>query len=352
MGDTLLFSCVLQDLRAAFPAAHLTHICTKQNLAAAEIIPGADAQLLVRLTEPLQTCRRLRAQRFDVLFDFTSWQRLTAFYTLLAGAGYTLGFEKPGQARSGGYDRNALHREDRHEIENFRALLRASGIVPSLSIGHDPGVVLPTIEKEELPFAREADLVVLHPWASGQRSTLREWPVARWVELACRLSRPDTLFLVTGGPGARRRSVPLVAQMQAAGLRATAFISPDGFRTLTHLLLRSRVVITVNTGVMHLAAIAGARTVAINGPNRNGRWGPVGPHAIVVEAPGPGCGFLHLGFNFDGNPLDCMERITVNMVAQAAELLTIPLWPARYASRPSTLRRTEVDAERVLEEVM
>ena len=352
LGDTLLFSGALRDLRAAFPAAHITHICTKQNLAAAEIIPGADAQVLVRLTEPLQTCRRLRAQRFDVLFDFTSWQRLTAFYTWLAGAGYTVGFATPGQARSGGYDCTAPHGHDRHEIENFRRLLRASGVVPPESIGHDPGVVLPAMEQTELPFAEEADLVVLHPWASGQRSTLREWPEERWVELACRLAKPGTLFLVTGGPGDRRRTTPLLAQLLAAGLRAEAFISPDGFRTLAHLLLRSRVVVTVNTGVMHLAAIAGARTVAINGPNRNSRWGPIGPRAIGVEAPGPGCGFLHLGFNFDGNPVDCMERITVDMVAQAAELLTMPLWPARYVSRPGVPRRAHVDAGRVLEEVV
>jgi heptosyltransferase I len=69
---------------------------------------------------------------------------------------------------------------------------------------------------------------------------------------------------------------------------------------------------------MHLAAIVGAPTVSINGPNRNGRWGPVGPRAIGVEAPGEGCGYLHLGFDFDGQATDCMERITVDMVVDAA----------------------------------
>ena len=85
------------------------------------------------------------------------------------------------------------------------------------------------------------------------------------------------------------------------------------------MLRRARVVVSVNTGVMHLAAIVGAPTVSINGPNRNGRWGPVGPRALGVEAPGPGCGYLHLGFNFDGQATDCMERISVEQVATAAE---------------------------------
>ena len=134
---------------------------------------------------------------------------------------------------------------------------------------------------------------------------------------------------------------PFVAALKQADLRAQAFVSPDGFQTLTHLLRRARIVVTVNTGVMHLAAIAGARTVAINGPNRNGRWGPVGPRAVGVEAPGSGCGFLHLGFNFHGNPRDCMERISVDAVFAACQALlaaTDETAPQDSSARSSSLQ--------------
>ena len=106
--------------------------------------------------------------------------------------------------------------------------------------------------------------------------------------------------------------------MQAEGLNAVAFVGTDGFKSLARMLAHARCVVSVNTGVMHLAAIVGAPTVSINGPNRNGRWGPIGPRALGVEAPGEGCGYLHLGFNFDGQATDCMERITVDDVAAAA----------------------------------
>src|ERR1700712_3415278 len=81
LGDTLLFSAALQDVRAAYPKAHITHICTRQNIAAAEIIPGAADRLLIDLKQPWSSIRSLRAMHFDALLDFTSWQRLTAFYT-------------------------------------------------------------------------------------------------------------------------------------------------------------------------------------------------------------------------------------------------------------------------------
>jgi heptosyltransferase-3 len=320
LGDTLLFSGPLQDLRAALPEAHIVHLCMQQNLAAAEIIPGADKRVLIDLTKPPETIRRIRAQRFDVLLDFTSWQRLTAFYTMLSGAQFTVGFHSPGQYRSRGYDRVVSHTADRHEVDNLRALLAGSGVVPPVIHPHAPAVVIS--ENGPAPLAEERDLVVFHPWASGQNSVLREWPEDRWVELARRLVRPETLFVITGAPSDKPRMTPLLERLEAAGLRAVPFVSPDGFLSLTRLLRRSRLVASVNTGVMHLAAIAGAPTVSLNGPTAEHRWGARGRCCANVQPADGSGGYLHLGFEFKGQPTDVIERITVDQVAEACEALT------------------------------
>ena len=313
LGDTLLFSSVLQDLRAHFGrSVEIVHFCMKPNLAAAEIIPGADRRVVIDLTNPVATIKQLRSEQVDVLFDFSSWQRLTAFYSLMAGAKFTAGFTTAGQYRGRGYDLQVVHRDDRHEVDNFRAILQLLAI----PTGAEPRVVLSDGLPDELSSVH--DIVVFHLWASGQRSWLREWPEDRWIAVAQQLAGPETVFAITGAPSDMARTEPFLHKMRTAGLQAVAFAGSDGFRGLTRLLLRVRVVVSVNTGVMHLAAIVGTPTVSINGPNRNGRWGPVGPRAIGVEAPGEGCGYLHLGFNFDGQPTDCMERITVDMVVAAA----------------------------------
>jgi heptosyltransferase-3 len=318
LGDTLLFSGALRDIRAwcdrqGGGGIEIVHFCMKQNVAAAELIAGADRRVLVDLTKFGESIRRMRAERVDVLLDFTSWQRLTAFYSMMAGARFTAGFQTAGQYRGRGYDVAMEHRSDRHEVENFRALLGAVGIAAGL----EPQVTVPAVAEEPLAAAR--DVVVFHLWASGTRSWLREWPEERWVALAERLSGPETVFAITGASSDLERTEPFVRRMTAAGLNAVAFVGTDGFVSLAHLLLRARAVVSVNTGVMHLAAVLGAPTVSINGPNRNGRWGPVGRCAVGVESPGEGCGYLHLGFDFDGRATDCMERITVEMVAAAVE---------------------------------
>jgi ADP-heptose:LPS heptosyltransferase len=159
------------------------------------------------------------------------------------------------------------------------------------------------------------------------RSYTREWPEDRWVTLAKRLAALQgggkMLFVITGSPSDQVRSDPFVRKLRELGLEAETFVGRDGFATLCQILLHARLVVSVNTGVMHLSAILNAPTISLNGPNSNGRWGPVGSRAIGIESPGKGCGYLHLGF--ESGATDCMERITVEMVLAAADdLLGIP----------------------------
>ena len=318
LGDTLLFSAVLADLRAHYPAAHITHFCMKQNLAAAQIVPGADQRILISLTDPAAAIRLLRAQSLDLLVDFTAWQRLTAFISLMSGARFTAGFRSPGQHRSRGYDLAVLHRRDQHELENFRDLLRALQIPAT----HQPAVLLAQPATEPLPG--DSDLVALHLWASGNRSHLREWPETNWLELARQLARPGSLFVVTGAPSDLPRISPFVAQLEQAGMRATAFVSPDGFVSLAHVLRRARLLVSVNTGVMHLAAILGTPTLSLNGPTAGHRWGPWGRRVRGIAPLDGSGGYLHLGFEFDRQPEDVMQRITVDQAVAAATELGAP----------------------------
>jgi heptosyltransferase-3 len=239
----------------------------------------------------------------------------SALYAFTSGARYTAGFLTPGQNRSRGYDRTVEHRNDRHEMENFAALLHGSGLGTEMP-SHAPTVQVGEIDA--MPFASEHALVVFHAWASGQRSWLREWPQERWIALAQELAQDRTLFVITGAPADAPRIGLLVDALRSAGLRAEGFVSPDGFRSLIHLLQRAKLVISVNTGVMHLAAVAGARVIGLSGPTSDLRWGPRGPYAIGIQASGGDCGYLNLGFEFDGHATDCMERISVDQVLLAA----------------------------------
>jgi ADP-heptose:LPS heptosyltransferase len=88
-------------------------------------------------------------------------------------------------------------------------------------------------------------------------------------------------------------------------------------REVLDVLARSRGVVSVNTGTMHLAAAVGAPTVALNGPTSDRRWGPLGELTASVNSELDGCGYLNLGSEYDGRRQDCMLGISVERVLEA-----------------------------------
>jgi len=51
-------------------------------------------------------------------------------------------------------------------------------------------------------------------------------------------------------------------------------VGRDGLGEIARALMHAEVLVSVNTGIMHLGAILGVPTVSINGPTSSRRWGP------------------------------------------------------------------------------
>jgi ADP-heptose:LPS heptosyltransferase len=311
LGDTILNSAALQDIRAHYPDARILYFSTPTNGVAVKLLDGIDEIVPINVTKPWETLRTIRNCKLDLLVDFTSWQRLTAFFSALSGAKYRVGYRTPNQYRHWHYDLTADHSAKLHEVDNYRSLIRALGVKtnaePRLSVTRPARI-----------SGNSDSLFVFHPWATGDKHALREWPNDKWVEFAMQFKSLNPEIVITGAPAQGVRSQQLCEQLHSAGLNAKPFVGSNGLDSLCTLLCEADLVVSVNTGVMHLAAVIGAPTIGLNGPNSSHRWGPVGPLAVAVDPHGGKGGFLHLGFEFDGNPTDCMERTRVQDVVDAA----------------------------------
>jgi len=320
LGDTLLASAAVQDVREVYPNATLIVFATSANAAAAELLPSVDAIEFLTLTRPVKAIQTLRHSRVDMMLDFSAWQRVTAIYTLLSGAKFTVGFERSGQYRHRGYDLTVAHRGDCHEIDNLRRLTHALGARYHAS----PALVLPSLP---LPRAIEENqsVIVFHPWASGARCWMREWPEARWAELAGELSKLDSLrgciIFITGSLADRSRCHSLCDKIEARDVHAELLIGRSGLGEVAQVLRHARLLVSVNTGIMHLGAIVGAPTISLNGPTSGLRWGPVGPRVANVAPHDGSGGYLDLGFEYRGHTGNVMDKILVADVVSAAERL-------------------------------
>jgi len=125
--------------------------------------------------------------------------------------------------------------------------------------------------------------VVLNLGASKPEN---RWPAARFGELGRRvLAELDLPLVLTGGPG----DEPLGAEAWAAlgpAPEARNLVGRTRLLELLELLRRARLVVSCDTGPMHLAAAVQTPVVALFGPANPSRTGPFGERNRVVRAPG------------------------------------------------------------------
>lgn len=330
IGDLLLLSALITALRERLPHAHIALLTSRANAATACLIPDIDQSAAFAVTDVAAMTSWLRAQHLDVLFDSTQWARLGAVLCNVSNAGITVGFDTQGQHRAFGYTCKAPHRNDRHEVENFMELGRA--LYPDLRGA--PRLALPQRPPDDLPAelcgrlepAGEAgdalpQRVYLHMWPSGANAWLKEWPAENWNALASRLGDKGVEVYLTGSPAdAPRNDAFLRAH---PGCPAVSLAGRTSLAGLAWLFSRASAVVSVNTGTMHLAAIAGAPTVGLHGPTNPLRWGPVGRHVrALLPHKGP-YAYLNLGFEYPRPHTPCLDSLPVEDVMDALHSLSL-----------------------------
>lgn len=312
IGDTVLLSAIVRDLATALPDAEVVFFSGLDNATTAELLDGVSQVVSVPISRPLRTVRRLRESRVDVLLDFGAWPRIEALETALSGARYTVGFRTPGQRRHYAYDAAVTHSAAVHELENYRRVVEVIGVESRSLPRLDPPGKLPP---DMLP---DRDYVVLHLWPGGYRSELKEWPLDRWRELAEALAAQDLAVVLTGGRDDFVRAEAFAHECGPPVINAAGRFT---IHETLDVLARSRAVVSVNTGTMHLAAAVGAPTVALNGPTSERRWGPLNERTVSVNSTYDGCGYLNLGSEYAGRREDCMLGISVERVLEATASL-------------------------------
>lgn len=307
IGDTVVATGALEDLRAAHPDARIVLFVTANNASFARLLSVPDAIIELPVRQVWRAVSAIRAEHCDVVIDLGAWRRFDAVLAMLSGARAQVGLRTPGQFRHYGYDVVVDHARA-HEIENDRNVLAAVGVdsksEPHLGLPDDATVPL------DQPY------VVFQLWPGGANFEVRSWPTANWLDLARALVARGLDIVLTGGPGDIEVNQDLVDAWTHEGIRAHNAAGGTWPQSLEWLEYAVGVV-SVNTGVMHVAAALGTPTVALNGPTSGTRWGPRGRYTRCVASPMIPDGYLNLGFEQDDRYRDCMQSITVEMVLAA-----------------------------------
>jgi lipopolysaccharide heptosyltransferase II len=307
IGDVLLSTVVLKNLRAAFPQATIDFLTERPSR---EVLAGNPDLHETVIFDPKQESgpgliAMIRRRRYDLVLDLFGNPR-SAIVTLLSGARYRVGYRFSWRRHC-----YTIVVEPRggevHNTEFNLDALRAIGVPIVSSRPQFP--VSEEAEQFADAFLREAGLagrtvVALNP---GGGWYTKRWRAAQFAQLGA-MVRPDARVLLIWGPGEREEAERVRTLMGGDAL----LIPPTNLKQLASILKRCSLLVTNDSGPMHIAAAMDTPVVAIFGPTNPALQGPVGgDHEIVRNEQ-----LLCLGCNFTrcpiGNP--CMEELTAEAV--------------------------------------
>jgi lipopolysaccharide heptosyltransferase I len=254
----------------------------------------------------------LRGQRYDAALDLQGLIK-SAVWARLSGARRVIGFDRahlrePQAALL--YTETVEPREAPHVIQKNLSILQALGIEGgTLELPLTP-VAGPATVGAIAAAGGPRKYVVLNPGAAWPN---KRWPADRFGALAAALyERTGLRSLVTWGPTER----DLAGAVARASDGAAQPAPPTSIADLAVLMRDAALVVSGDTGPLHIAAAMGTPLVGLYGPTWPERNGPWNPDDAVISRAGQ-CVCHHKRQCLRGAP--CIDDIAISEVIDAAE---------------------------------
>jgi lipopolysaccharide heptosyltransferase II len=161
-------------------------------------------------------------------------------------------------------------------------------------------------------------IIVVH--AGGGRE-VKQWNLDRFAEVASRLAASRDAAIVLSGDAGDRALVDAVKADLEPTVRFVDLAGRADLVTLAAVLDRANLLVTGDTGPMHLAAALDVPVVAVFGPSDPTRWGPFSPRARVVRVslPCSPCNRIRRPpERCRGHIPDCLAAVSADAVYDAA----------------------------------
>ena len=269
--------------------------------------------------EMLRSLRWLRAQQFDLVIDLQCLARSGAFAWLTRGK-FLIGLDESREGANALYDvavpRKTFHT---HAVDWYLAVLPPLGVRVHKNFDWLPErKEISAGVKRKWPLALDENpkLILLQP---GARWDNKRWPVEHFCELVRTLGEifPAARFAVLGS----RDDAALGEKIsQSAPEKVLNLCGATSLLEMIEWVRVCDLLITNDTGPMHVAAALGRPLLALFGPTEPRRTGPYGQLENVLRIDLPCSPCLKSDCHFS-KPEECLRALRPALVAQRAETI-------------------------------
>jgi heptosyltransferase I len=331
VGDAVHALPVVNAIKRHHPAAHITWVLQPGPAMLVRGHRSVDDIVLFDRTRGnrafLDVRRELAGRRFDLVIDLQVYFK-AGIVTALTRAQVKLGFDRD-RAR----DLNWLFTTHKipphppqHVQDQYLEFLAALG-VPSQPVVWDVGPWA-----DERPWQREFFATLDRPAAAivvGTSKPQKDWLPERWAEVCDALHADYGLQpVLVGGRSERELRAERVITGRARHAPVSALGS--GLRRLTAILDGAALVLSPDTGPLHISVAVDRPVVSLIGYSNPKRVGPYRKfHDLMIDAYGDPGEEYPISME---NRVNRMPRITVRDVLEKVEV-----WRERYAERRSAI---------------
>lgn len=321
LGDIVHTFPVVSAIKAQWPGVHVTWVVKRQWAELVERAEGVDRVWPIDMTVSswVREGLALRAERFDLALDMQGLFR-SGVLAWVSGAPTRVGFAN-GREGSPWFYTNPVPVQDPnvHAVDRYLSMVGALGI----GLPEKPRFQFKLLE-ENLQTVRAIchrhGFVVDRPWIAmsiGARWPTKRWPLQAFAAVLDQLYESQLGPVMIIGSSDERRGT---SRLRA--LTASPFIDLCGeipLGCLPALLSTASVMVTNDSGPMHIASALGVRVVAMFGPTSAIRTGPYGDGHQVLSGRVP-CSPCFSRVCQHVPALECLHLTTPTHVVDAIRL--------------------------------
>jgi ADP-heptose:LPS heptosyltransferase len=285
MGSISLASVLLPEMARVWPNARVDVLTLRENAGVLELLPHVSRKWTIDLSRGItyflfdaaRTLIRVRRARYDLVFDLEFFTRFSALFSFFAAPRRSHGFSAKGKWRGRLHDVEVPFNAYDHVAANFLTLVRGHALAHSATVEVARPGALPAAREVDGAWDRCAEVlsgesawdparptVLVNPHA-GEMALERRWPADRFAATLRAVADDPVNIVVVGSAHDRTHADAVISQ----AARPNRIINLAGRITvpeLSALASRAAVMLSNDSGPLHIGTAAGISTVALFGP--------------------------------------------------------------------------------------
>lgn len=314
IGDAVLLIPAIEAIKKKHPDAMIDVLAEKRNCGVFSLCP--EIRNVYLYDRPKELWKAIR-NGYDMVVDTEQWHRLSAVVARLTRAPVSIGFDTNERRKL--FTHRIPYSHDDYEAESFLHLIEP---VAGKSV-YEPDKPFLSVPPELIDKAGAClsslsgrKIVAIFPGGSIPE---RRWGPERFCKVAMELAGKGYGIVVVGGKEDVADGAAISEGIQGAINLCGRLSLPETAAVLKEVAL----LITGDSGVMHIACGLGTRILALFGPGIERKWAPRGSNSVVINKHLDCSPCTRFGYTPKCNKdAECMKLITVDEVFErATELL-------------------------------